>query len=134
MKKILIMLTLFLLIPQSYSEPMPKTQNIRQIIQDLELSDYQKNEIIKILRNSKKRINNIKQEISKLKEENVKLLNTYPINKEQFLKNQEKISELYKEIHLIRATNLVNIISILDENQCKKFVKKIYPQHTLKTE
>ncbi|MFN4244528.1 MAG: Spy/CpxP family protein refolding chaperone [Brevinematia bacterium] len=130
MKKTLgiLIVILLLLTLQVYSQPKFRTEfpRLKKVIQELDLSDEQRKEIIRILHNSIQEIKNIRTQISKLKKENIEILKSYPPDKEKFLKNQEKISELLGEIYLIRSKDLVKIISILNETQYEKFIQKIY--------
>lgn len=94
----------------------------KELLENLNLTPQQKKEIIKIMRKNKSRIKEINQKIFYLRKENMKILSNYPPNKEEFMKNQEKISEFLKEIHLIRMKGYIEIISVLNEDQHRKFV------------
>lgn len=97
-------------------------------LKELNLTPQQKRYIANILKESRDKVKEIEKQIFELRMENYEILRNYPPDKKKFLTNQEKISDLLKQIHIIRAEGYINILSVLDSEQYRIFIDRMRPK------
>lgn len=130
---ILVLLVLLVVLGNSQSYSQTEFGKKRRewkgfVLRDLNLTPHQTRIIASILKDTRNKVKEIEKQIVELRKENYEIIKNYPPDKEKFLKNQEKISDLLKQIHLIRAKGYIEIISVLDSEQYKVFIDRTMPR------
>lgn len=112
-------------IPPKKRPHHPKPEKLQEVLREINLTRNQKFQIAQITKQTKQKVEEIENQIDEIRKQDVEILKQYPPNKEQSLANQEKIADLLKQIHLIRAKAFLEILSVLDENQYRCFLNSI---------